>query len=75
MTTGGRQPRLMLLAGAQRAPGFLVVDFPRKAVRVADLALALASGLAVAVLWPGAKMGMRQRNRHGAGSRARRLYG
>ena len=59
----------------QRAPGFLIVDFPRKAVRVADLTLAFASGLAVAVLWPGAKMGMRHRNRHGVGSRARRLYG
>ena len=26
VVTGGRQPRLMLLAGAQRAPGFFVVD-------------------------------------------------
>ena len=26
MTAGGRQPQLMLLAGAQWAPGFLVVD-------------------------------------------------
>jgi hypothetical protein len=37
VTAGGRQPRLMLLAGAQRAPGFFVVDFPGQSARVADL--------------------------------------
>jgi hypothetical protein len=37
MIIGGQQPRLMLLTGAQRAPGFLiVVDFPGQSPRVAD---------------------------------------